>query len=486
MNLRTIALLLACLPLAAHAQVPLNTLSTAGAPASTDTFPVCQTVAGCGTGNSLLSAQESYIGRAAVSGSRGNPQFNGGAGFASNAQVINVGLLAGVDPTGVSDSSAGINTAITTAQGMTPCATLYFPAGKYLINAATIVTGSTEGCSFVGEGGRSYDQDDGTTFFTTNTSFTLMSVNDACTGSIVAAGPTIRGITFSEEDGGATKSDTLLKICNVNRELVVGNSFRNGLYGVLVEPGTCGTCDASDGMFAFNLFIKNATNYSQQQNGSTATWGQNKLISNYFITSGHSGISIDCENALDGGLSIVGNRLDGPGLMVYSSCFQLGITGGNTIEGGFDAVARADQTAGGNAGKDLSIVGNIINVPSTPAPPFANTCTTSTSSLTWSCSATSANLQNGMELVGTGVFAYSAGTFAFGTNNQISGGTYVVSFVPNTSITVSHLGTANGATTVNACPAIGETLAGTFPMAIVGNQYASAQNCESVNGNLGQ
>lgn len=62
---------------------------------------------------------------------------------------LNVVTMFGADPTGASDSTAAINNAISAA---TSGQTVYFPAGKYLINGSPALAVTTSGVSLAGDG----------------------------------------------------------------------------------------------------------------------------------------------------------------------------------------------------------------------------------------------------------------------------------------------------------------------------------------------
>lgn len=424
-----------------------------------------------------------YPAASSASGATGNPQYNAGGNFGADRGVFVVTAF-GADPTGVADSTTDIQNAINAAKALTPCGVVYFPAGTYLINAATLTTDATPGCVFRGTGGYSYDADEGSTLVTTNASLgILLSINDACTGSNVQAGVTIEGITFDDNSG---HNNTLLKLCNEMRVRVSGNSFRNGNYGTYVTSASASGHDDSDGTFAFNLYYKNNTGYYQADNTSSGT-GQNQFgPGNYVLTNGAGSIGVFCDggtDGADGSFVVEGNRFDGGGgnTLIKNTCFESSITH-NRLEGGYN-VAIQNSLAGGNAGKQVTVTGNLFN---TSGGANNGTCTPVTTGTTWACSST-AGFVVGMELHGTGVPTFSMGAFSAGTNNTLNGGTYIVSIVANTSIVTTQVASSNpGSETVSACQTDYniDHSGGTF--GIVGNAYANAQGCQTVYGFVGQ
>jgi hypothetical protein len=576
------ALVLACAPIAAGAQVPLNSLSAASAPASTDTIPVCQTAGGCGTGNSLSAASaESYIRAAAAqsvtssitaagSSQSGATPLSAGVSIVTSAgqgtgvalptatagqvqTVCNQGahplrvypasgaaitpgntttaltgtggyvalpagncrlFLAasntawqllpttpanvfpvsdfGATGDGVTDDSSAIQAAINAAAAVTPCGAVVFPSGVYLVNSATLTIGTTEGCVLEGTRGRVYDAEQGGSVLkTTNTSFTLLKVNSAC-ASQLTAGPTIDGLIFSEEDSGATLSDTLLSFCGVMRFHVMNSTFRQAGTGISVQ-GASGI-DYSDSLTDGNLFYKNATAYLQG-NASNYIGGQNAFMNNYIVTANASATGVSCIGQADGNLRIIGNRLDGPGTMVYSSCIQVTISN-NTFEGGWTTAIELDETTAGSGfypGGYTASVGNQFSAQSA-LEGLTATCTPVTSSTTWSCSTnpSTAGFMVGMEIQGTDVPSYSyCACGQSGSTNLLIGADYVTGVTSN-SISVSLPATGNpGAETITACAAPYAILATSsypsshypLPVATSGNTFVNTGNC--YNGNSG-
>lgn len=435
-----LVLLLACVPVAARAQVPLASLSAAGAPAGTDTLPVCQTAAGCGAGNSLTSANaKTYIGAAAVAGSTGNPQYNAGSAFGADPGAFYLPA-----PTGnATTDTANLQAAITAAQGVSAgvAGTILVPCGTWKINA---VTWTGAGPAFVGTC-RALSRSESTPYFGS------VFLHNAATGDMFAdnntaleqAGPVFENVALIGQGSG---TDICLYAQATNFGYVRHSTFRNCGTGVGLYDDSL---DDSNWIVTHSEFVANGTGIS-----CTGVTGG---CDNYFgedyinIGIGQTGIYLDPSAQQ---VRIHGTHFDCGSDNNQTAVSTLGlsviITGNN-----FESCAPAvyiPVTATGSEGRGTIVAGNNFTGSYTTISVSCASSNSSTSLTSCTTNPITAGVTAGMLAYGGNIstpYVYGSGASGSPTNgNRLAGGNTVASMT-GSSITLTQNTQASGAGTTS-------------------------------------